>query len=202
MIIGVTGRKRSGKDALGTEMCARTGALRMAFADATKRAVMDLWGLTYEQCFGDQKEVVDTRWGMTPREILQRFGTEVCRSVHSETWTRRLLDDMAKARRGWRWSLEADSIWRRRKGDPYRNFVVTDVRFANEAAVLRVQGGFIVRVVRPGLAENAFGDHASETEQGDIAVDFTVVNDGRLKDLGRKADEVLRWARTSQEAST
>ena len=197
MLVGITGLAGSGKDALGAALCSRTGALRLAFADPLKRAAMDLWGLKYEQCWGTEKEIVDPRWGLTPRVILQRFGTEVVRSVHAETWTRRLLDDMAEARRGWVWGLES-STWQLRKGEAKRHFVVCDVRFVNEAAALRRQGGVIVRVERPGLVAS---DHASETEQAEIAVDTTVMNDGRLEDLGRKADELLRWMRAGEHAT-
>jgi hypothetical protein len=63
----------------------------------------------------------------------------------------------------------------------------TDVRFINEAAVVRTLGGTIIRIERPGV----FADgHASETEQREIHADFTVHNDKTVEDLKTKLKQI------------
>lgn len=43
MILGIAGRKGSGKDTVGDYLVARHGFVRVAFADPVKRVARDLW---------------------------------------------------------------------------------------------------------------------------------------------------------------
>jgi hypothetical protein len=58
--------------------------------------------------------------------------------------------------------------------------VVDDVRFPNEAALVRALGGKMIRVVRPGCVLTA---HASESQILDLAVDTEIQNVGTLDEL-------------------
>lgn len=58
---------------------------------------------------------------------------------------------------------------------PDRLLVIDDVRFLNEAAAIREEGGIVIRVRRFGVDPM---DHVSETEQEQITPDFTLINDG------------------------
>ncbi|WP_156250846.1 hypothetical protein [Pseudactinotalea terrae] len=59
----------------------------------------------------------------------------------------------------------------------------TDVRFPNEAAAVREAGGYLVRVVRPGLPRPE-DEHASETSLDDWADwDHVVLNDSTIEAL-------------------
>lgn len=62
------------------------------------------------------------------------------------------------------------------------NFVITDVRFANEAVLIRQLGGEIWQIVRPGFAAGSTG-HKSDTDGSEFAPDRVIVNDGDLEDL-------------------
>jgi len=59
-------------------------------------------------------------------------------------------------------------------------FVVTDVRFQNEADVIRAQGGIIVRVVRLGIES---GQHESEAGQTQVRSDQSIINDDSIQHL-------------------
>lgn len=63
-----------------------------------------------------------------------------------------------------------------------RKVVITDVRFANEAALIRQLGGEIWQIVRPGVAAGGTG-HKSDTDGSEFAPDRVIVNDGGLEDL-------------------
>jgi hypothetical protein len=64
---------------------------------------------------------------------------------------------------------------------PGERYVITDVRFKNEAAELSFYGGRLWRVERPGVGPvNA---HISETDVINAPVDQTIVNGGTLEDL-------------------
>jgi hypothetical protein len=63
-------------------------------------------------------------------------------------------------------------------------YVITDVRFPNEAAALSAQGGQLWRIERPGV--DAVNDHISETALDAWIFDETIVNDGSIEDLKKK----------------
>jgi hypothetical protein len=170
-LIGITGRKGSGKDTVGAILRTLYGYRTLAYADPLKRACRDIYGLTVEQTDGPLavKEAVDPRWGLSPREIMQRFGTEVGRSIHTETWTRAAM-----------LRVEAEPGW----------WAITDVRFDNEAEVIHARGGIVLRVDRPGLGEGVGAGHASEAVE-QIPVDFVIVNDGTMLDLAGKVRAIL-----------
>ena len=67
--------------------------------------------------------------------------------------------------------------------------VVSDLRYASEAAWVREQGGILVRVVRPHIGE-VVPSHVSETEQLGIAVDFTL-DAVTIRELGGEVDRLL-----------
>lgn len=80
-----------GKDTLAQEINTRLESSHVIpFAGALKRNVMWLYRLDRVQVYGDQKNEVDARYGLTPRQILQAFGQEQ-RARHSAIWIDHLL---------------------------------------------------------------------------------------------------------------
>jgi hypothetical protein len=111
-------------------------------------------GLTERHIEGDLKEVpCEVLCGKTPRLAMQTLGTEWGRDIiGADLWVNL-----------WRHTLP--------KGD----VVCDDVRFPNEAAMLRSMGGIIVKIERDGF--EAKTTHASEAFIG-IAPHITIRNDG------------------------
>lgn len=179
-IIGIMGNKGHGKDALGTAILNSVSGTyvgrRFAFADMLKHTCRLIFDLSDDQVNGsiEQKEAVDPRWGLSGRQIMQRFGTEVGQNIHQDVWVRateRTIDS-------WSEKLEREVIMDRLA-------VITDVRFKHEAAWV-MSRGLLVRVVRPELEES--GDtHASETEQRDLKTHLVVINNSSLNRLSRAA---------------
>ncbi len=179
MIIGLTGKKGSGKDSLGLAM-ENVGYIPIAFAENLKEAAKLIYGLKDEQVYGDikAKETVDERWGMTPREIMQKLGTEVARNIHPETWVRSCMmqvDDSGK---------EMNKVLK---------WVITDCRFPNEAKAIRDRGGLVVKIIRPEADTGFREEHASETEIDKINPDIVVYNDGELRNLVDAAFRIQYW---------
>ncbi len=192
-IVGASGKKRHGKDSVGQILAANHNFQTIAFADPIKKAVMEWYGFTYEQVYGDDKEVVDTRWGITPRHAMQQIGTEVGRLIHGDTWVRKCLMTIEAAYRGepvelidheakrfstFTWPAETAHSW-----------VICDCRFTNEAEAIKAAGGWVIKVTRPSLGASR-DQHASETNVDLVKEDYTIVNDGTLVDLARCVAEV------------
>lgn len=195
MLIAVAGKKQHGKNSIGSYLLKELDYRTIAFADPLKFAAMDIWGLTYNQCYGTEaeKETVDPRWGLTPRFILQRFGTEVARAVHPDTWARKCLETIRAAREGRtvRLHLEEDRSIRNVSVNPSTNWVITDCRFLNEAKIVRENRGHVIKVLRPTL-DRRVDDHQSEVEVDKIQPDITIPNDDTLEVLHGRVDEALR----------
>lgn len=188
LTIGACGRKRHGKDSVGQFLARDHGYQTIAFADPIKQSVMDWYGFTYDQVYGDLKEVADERWGITPRHAMQQVGTEVGRLIHTDTWVRKCLRTIEEARAGlpvvlidheaqvfreYRWAPGERSLW-----------VICDVRFVNESLAINAVGGSVVKVVRPGLGTPE-DQHQSETNVDLVEENYLLVNDGTLEDLAR-----------------
>lgn len=185
-VVALVGRSGSGKSTAARGILERIPtADQFAFAWRLKEIVGDLYGLTTAQLHGAERHLVDPRWGMTPRRILQRFGTQVGRAVHPETWTRYLFE---------RELADHGHV---------ELAVIDDVRFRNEVAAIKARGGITIRIVRPGLARWPWlrvpwlrrlllGEHASEASVDSLPVDHEITNDGTPADLQRLVLELLR----------
>ena len=141
MIIGISGFQGSGKDTIADYLQNIYGFKRDSFAATLKDAVAAVFGWDRELLEGRTtesrtwRETVDPWWAkrlnmpdLTPRLVLQKWGTEVARkSWHDDTWIASLENKLVKA---------------------HNDIVITDVRFPNEILAVRNAGGIVIRVVR------------------------------------------------------
>jgi hypothetical protein len=139
MIIGLGFKKRSGKDTVADHLTRVHGFQKFSWADPLKEACKAAFDWTDEHVHGDLKEVVDPRWGFTPRHALQHVGTELFRNWIEDFWVRRTMMAI-------------------REGD---RIVIADVRFPNEARAIKEAGGVLWRIDRPLLESD--DTHPSET---------------------------------------
>ena len=153
IIIGICGFQGSGKDTVADYLVNTHGFRRISFAGALKDAVAAIFGWDRELLEGrtrhsrEWREQVDTWWQdklnmpeLTPRLVLQQWGTEVCRaSFHDDIWIK---------------SVE------HRLMNTTDNVVISDVRFPNEINSIKNSGGIVVRTHR-GQDPEWFNDAAS-----------------------------------------
>lgn len=180
MIIGITGKARSGKDTAANALKNALSFEILPFADPLKRACMFKFGLSEHDVFTQEgKDRFVPEWGMTVGEILQKEGTEGSKPFWGDDiWIKRwLMDVHAFQRRG----LE--------------NIVAPDCRFDMEAEKIWEMGGKIIHITRPGAQDMIGGrdpNHASEKGIKEDLIDITLVNDKGVKDL---TDQVLKVVR-------
>lgn len=173
-LIGITGRKGSGKDTIGKYLVEKYNFKRLAFADPLKDACKIIFGLTDEQLYDNKKkEVIDNYWKYTPRYILQKVGTELFRNTLSKE-LKYISKDI------WIRSVEKSILDNIKKG--YNKFVITDVRFYNEHNFITDNNGTIIKVIRPSLM-NDKNIHSSEIMTDYFPADITLVNNGDIIDL-------------------
>lgn len=162
MIIGLCGAAGSGKNAVAGILSILYGFKSLALADPLYDAVAAITGLTVKELQDRRLKEQPIDWiGKSPRQLLQSLGTE---------WGRGLVSE----------SLWVDHLFRRLDGLTAAGVdaVVTDVRFDNEARLLRERyNARIWQVIRPsGTVAGAAMQHASEAGISPELIDVTIGN--------------------------
>lgn len=103
-----------------------------------------------EKALKERKEDTIDALGVTPRHLLQNLGTEWGRKFDEKLWTK-----IMESR------LDANGSY---------PTVIDDVRFPNEAEMIRARGGEVWRVTREGFTQSEDA-HASEAGLPDELVD-------------------------------
>lgn len=158
LIIGLLGKKQSGKDTAASAFMAIYGARvsidRLAFATALKAEVAAHLNISVAQLEIDK---------LKHRKLLQWWGTEHRRQTYGDTyWVSRVEA-----------ALDASTT---------QVTVITDVRFPNEAEMIKRRGGRLLRVCRP-LVDKA-DQHASEKVMDGYRCNTAFNNGGSIDDLG------------------
>lgn len=198
MIIGIVGLIGAGKDTIADYLVNIHGFRRDSFANTLKDAVGAVFGWDRDMLEGrsrhsrEWREQPDAWWSerlnrdITPRLMLQFWGTEVCRQgFHDDIWIASLENKLRGSR---------DSV------------VISDCRFPNEIAAIRRQGGVVVRVVRgPDPAWFAAArshllqgspmppdvPHASEWAWAGTDFDRIIDNNGDVTALYQQLDDLI-----------
>ncbi len=210
MIIGISGYAKSGKDTIGRIIqylnCENVGDLTLEellqfynvhewwleeqsewqikkYAGKLKQIASLLTGIPVMDF--EQQEVKESylndAWDhgderMLVREFLQKLGTESIRDViHPNAWVTALMCD-----------------YRPKKLSEYypSKWIVTDVRFPNEAQAIKDKGGLLIRVDRPGV--RPINLHPSETALNNWKFDYKIANVSDFKALAFTVETILK----------
>ncbi len=132
--------------------------------------------------YRDRKYCIQER--RTYRDALQTVGTELFRvGFCDNTWVNATMADYKPTHRI---GLE-NHTW---DPDPLPNWFITDVRFPNEADIIKKNGGIMIRVNRIGM--DCSDMHPSETALDNYqGFDFVIENDGDLLNLYKSLSEIV-----------
>lgn len=173
LLIGLAGRARTGKTTAANHLANVHGFQTYAFADPLREGLMNIFNLSPCDFDDDLKEQPIGWLGRSTRELMQSMGTEWGRNmVHPELWL--LL-------------AEQNLEFLGQAHDTATGFVISDLRFENEADFVRKRGGIVIHVLRPDAAE--VNPHVSETGIGIQDNDLVLHNEGALDDLFGQLDE-------------
>lgn len=207
MILGVTGQIGSGKDTIADYLCTFHGFQRLSFAASLKDAVASVFGWDREMLEGttnssrEWREQRDEWWSnrlgthITPRWVLQYWGTDVCRNgFHQDIWVASVENKLRHTK---------DHI------------VITDCRFNNEVKAIKNAGGITCRVERGprpawyldaenlnkgpsqigwAIAKdrlNQFNIHASEYSSVGLEYDYYIDNNGSIDELHKQINLII-----------
>jgi hypothetical protein len=170
-IIGLTGRAGAGKDTVCKLLMEyNPGFHRFAFTDALRHEVYEALRLSH-----GEKYLPDAlrSWEGFEAYVAERKRYD---PDTQEGAIRQLLQAWGMIRR----DLEGDEYWLNRAVLD-SGTVITDLRFPNEAELVRSRDGWVVNVWRDGIAPMR---HISE--RGEMMADYTIYNNGTIEDLKRE----------------
>ncbi len=183
MLIGLTGPARSGKDTVGLHLSGIHNFHLLSFAGPLKDMLRIGLNLNMEQTDGNRKEEpIDWLDGITPRSLMQTLGTEWGRQQHPDLWIR------IAEQRIVRFGSETDIVF-------------TDVRFDNEANMIRRHGGNIFHISRSQVEFiSGIEGHASEAGvqfNTGVCQDFSLPNNHTFESLYDQVEAVINGIRSS-----
>lgn len=168
-LIGLTGPAGCGKDTAGAYLCRKHGFVRYGFADPLKAMLL---AIGVDMNDRDGKEKPHPVFGVSPRRMAQTLGMDWMRDmICKDGWLRlaeQFIDD---------------------EFTPANGIVFTDVRFENEAEMIRRRGGAIWHLKRnvPGVEA-----HVSERPIVEYLSDRQLLNNSTMDHLYGNI-ETLLW---------
>lgn len=174
MLIGVSGKAQAGKDTICNIIrCLDSNWEKHAFADKLKQVLAIILNVNVK-AFEDNifkmsnSEIVKPEGGYyTNRELLQRFGTEVGRSISPTLWV--------------------DALFTGYSGDDH--WIIPDVRFPSEAEAIKDRGGIIIRVDRETSSNDTHPSEVALDNYGGF--DYRIDNNNDIEHLIDKVKEIM-----------
>lgn len=166
-LIGLTGAKGAGKDTVADHLEYMYNFKTMAFALPIKAALSAMHGVPISMFMDPlKKEVPQPKLlGRTPRFLMETMGTGWGRDMVDKDYWVNLLSLNARE------CLAANV-----------SVVVSDVRYDNEAQLVKDLGGEVWHIAR-GETIYTPSDHSSEAGVSDQYIDFRIINDSTLRML-------------------
>ena len=188
MIVGISGKAKSGKDTAAdmlsylysnpdksykdyvenTEVFFDKNAYVVHFADALKEAARELCILDEDQTDTQAGKLTVIPWlGITVRELLQKLGTCIREGIDEDFWIKCLFARV----------------------DGFQSIIIADVRYPNEVQAIKNQDGIVIRINRKGAGA---GNHHSETALDDYEnFDLVIDNNGTYEELYNKLKTLI-----------
>ena len=204
-LVAFSGKAAAGKTTAALHAIVTHGGIKVALGDAVKEEVEEFitsMGLHVEHrhLYGSQSDreerlVVSvaewTRSDYRPRRILNPYMTWLNDTTLSISYRQLLQIWGTEYRRA-----QSESYWcdkGREKIHAAEGLVfIDDIRFPDEAQMVREEGGILIRIERPGGPRIKETNHPSETSLDDYkGFNWTVWNGGDLTDLHEEIDRIL-----------
>jgi hypothetical protein len=192
MIIGLTGYAQSGKDTVAKYLAGK-GYKHLAFADPLRELALSINPTLHI-------EVTEIALGYAPKQkikleaLIEAVGYE---KAEKNPAVMEFYQNLGQAMRNW----EGDDYWveatLHRLTDTnidllnpqHLMLVISDVRYKNEAKLIKDLGGVIIKVTRPTAVK--LNDHPSEEEI--TTIDGTLRNEGTIEELYEGVDFMLKY---------
>lgn len=131
-----------------------------------------MYGLSHEQLYGNLKDVVDLRYGHSPRELCTIWNTKLTH-MHGPKFLVHRFFEMQDANPA--------------------NIIIPDVRFCHDCYEIRRRQGILIKIVRTKFPLHIEGEGHIDALAGDI----TITNNSSLESLQKTIkDQVIPLIKT------
>ncbi len=179
ILIGLTGKAGAGKDTVADYLVAKHRYEKLSMAGPLKAGLAAM-GLP-EPSNRDDKELVIPGLGFSWRQAAQRLGTEWGRGLDEDLWLKLMERQLSRHPSNCHYFV-GERRWP----------VISDIRFNNEAEMLRSRGGVIIHI---GGRQADLGSNAAHASEAGVLlypnVDEVIINDGTLDQLYAKIDAIM-----------
>lgn len=137
---------------------------------------------------------------LTPRRLMQLLGTDAGRNIlHPDIWVNATMSEYKFQHFR---TVKIDGMFSHQEMI-YPKWIISDVRFKNEADIIKEKGGLLIRVNRPCTTCNEYvnqfcsnpyhvSNHQSEINLDDYGkFDYVINNDGTVDELILKTKDIL-----------
>jgi hypothetical protein len=190
MLIGIAGKKRSGKDTAAQALEAQLGFRRLSFAGPLKALAGTFLGVDAMVEDFKARTVLASKSGqfvwaapdyLTGRDVLQRLGQAARVVFGPDFWVRQCMTEVTRL-------LDAADD----AGLEGERIVISDVRYLSELRAIKQAGGYIIRLNRADGWDD--GDrHSSEAELPDTSNFYDLIVSSPSAEIG--AARVVSWAK-------
>jgi hypothetical protein len=188
MLIGILGNAGAGKSTAAKLLSEQTGAKVVSFAYRLRKELKETFSDSNVNFFSGNKnkkiclnysDDINSElkkllrpylsnngqyWNLTLRKLLQIYGTDFRREQKKNYWIEKLFLSL----------------------NPKKSYIIDDVRFHNEAAMIQILGGFIIKIESP---ENNRDNHASESHISSIPYNIRYVQPNK-NDISRLSSDM------------
>lgn len=186
MLIGLVGKKNSGKDTFANYLKNKYNFEKYSFAEPLKQILSILFSWDIEKLKGidennrEWREKIDHYWSkklnildFSPRKAMQIIGTDLFRDNFNENFWVILMEKKIN-----------DQLFK-------KNIVISDCRFENECKMIKENKGIIILIKRN--ENNQISDtHKSENIQNIIKyIDYTIENNKKIEDFYENIDILM-----------
>ena len=169
-IIGLLGRSRVGKDTIAEMVLLlhpEYSIHRLSYP--LKRAACNLYDFTMDQLESNSKEVIDTRWNKTPREVIQSLTEYMMNYMGKDFFTKKLFHQ-----------YDHQQI-------PC-HIIIPDIRYEHDILEIQRRGGVIIKVER---ANNPVY-HTFEQHIDFLKGNYRIQNTGTIDDLHNEVIKMMK----------
>lgn len=189
MIVGITGKIGSGKSTCANHLV-KKGYTEYSMSTPLKE-IGKIFGFSDRQLYGtqEQKLQIHPHWGISSRTFLQKTGTELFRDAMPK-----IIPDMKIERTIW-----VDLFKLKYKKEP-KLYVISDIRFLDEAAMIKELDGIIIRTIRDNKVSSESKvehNHRSEMEMDQIEADYVIDNSLDMEESFQTLDILLNIEKVS-----
>lgn len=198
MLLGIHGKKRSGKDTVGQYLENKYGFNKHAFANKLRELALGINPIVYTTSddyiklydFINVYGYEEAKKQQDIREFYQDLGIAVRKTFGKDFWVDELWKVLIKKYDTYDSAVsEPDEFKSLVLPNIQSNVVITDVRFENEAQRIRDYSGYIIHLIGRGEEGD---EHISEKPLPPQFTQFALDNSGTEEELFEKVDNILR----------